>query len=703
MTTTNSSIPTLYLSRREALQLIGLGLLAPGALAGCSHDSTTRSRGSSYDATVADARAAIVKALADTATPSASVALTDGQRIIWEETFGYIDQARSIRPGPETMYCIGSASKVIAAVAAMILVDRSLVGLDVPLVRYLPGFRMASPEYGEITVRMLLNHSSGFPGCDYRNIFTFAPLPGYADQVRQTLAGQRLKHRPGETAVYCNDGFTMVELLVAALSGKPYPQFVRDEILTPLGMTRSSFALAPFSAGSYAPAFRADGTPQPQECTNAYAPGGLYTTPGDMARLAMMFINNGEYPGGRILSAAAVAGMARDQTAGLPFYPLPSYKRYGLGWDSVSQPGLFAAGVTCWEKSGATLFYSTDYFVAPRERLALLITGASTTFPASMLAERIMLNALAEQGSIAVVPAPLPALPRPEQAATDADLAAVVGIYGTYESLVRVDQQTDRTLKVSGYTGGAWLETAGGLKRRDDGTFSSNAAPLDAFRTFDGEGNRYLAAAIPDGMAHYQIEIPYAQRIEPAPSLSAAWESRAGRRWLAVNEDAHSVALALGMPPRFTLETITGLPGYLLATGIGPGSQIVAISGNDTVARMFLVIPALQGRDLNDVVIETRDGDEWVRYGSTLFRPEETVPDVAPGTGTVTVGPEGLAQWRRMPIAGTVTIAGASAWKLYDAGLALLATGSGNGTATTPAGALLLLYGEPGREITVTV
>lgn len=127
------------------------------------------------------------------------------------------------------MYGIGSVSKVFAAMAAMKLVDQGKIDLDAPLVQYLPDFRMAAPEYPQITVRMLLNHSAGFAGTDYRNGFTNAPVPGYAAQVQQALATQRLKHQPGEMAVYCNDCFTMIEPLVAAVSGQPYPSSWRTK------------------------------------------------------------------------------------------------------------------------------------------------------------------------------------------------------------------------------------------------------------------------------------------------------------------------------------------------------------------------------------------------------------------------------------------------------------------------------------------
>ena len=100
-------------------------------------------------------------------------------------------------PTHSTMFGIGSVSKMFAAIAVMKLVDRGVVDLDTPLVTYLPAFRMAAAGYENITVRMLLNHSSGFPGTDYRNAVIRSPVPGYLDQVLQTLSMSRLKAPAG--------------------------------------------------------------------------------------------------------------------------------------------------------------------------------------------------------------------------------------------------------------------------------------------------------------------------------------------------------------------------------------------------------------------------------------------------------------------------------------------------------------------------
>jgi len=312
-------------TRRDVLCLAGVGLLAPGLLVSCGGGGEGAV---TYNATITEARAAILKALADTDTPSASVALIDREQVVWAEGFGLIDKVTRVPPDPQTMFGTGSVSKMFAT---MILVDRRQVDLDAPLVRYVTDFRMASPEYTQITIRMLLDHSSGFPGTEYRNSTTAVPVAGYARQTQETLATARLKHAPGELAVYCNDGFAMIELVVSAVTGKSYVDFVQDEILTPLGMDHSRYTLMAFPRGSYAPGYK-DDVKQPQECLNCYGGGGLYSTPSDMGRLAIMLMNGGTFYGRRILSAAAVVEMARDQTASLPFNPvLPS----GMGWDGM--------------------------------------------------------------------------------------------------------------------------------------------------------------------------------------------------------------------------------------------------------------------------------------------------------------------------------------------------------------------------------
>lgn len=580
----DSSTPPLYLSRREALHLIGLGLLAPGVLAGCSSHNTPLSLSTGYDATIADARAEIARLLAADGGPnSISVALVDDQRIAWSETFGYVDVAAHVPPTTVTMFAIGSTSKLFAALAVMRLVDMGQVDLNTPVVRYLPNFRMASPDYILITVRMLLNHSNGFPGGEYRNDVTFTPLPDFADQVLATLATQRLKYSPGEMVDYCNDGFTLVDPLVKAVSGRSYVQFVQDEIFVPLGMTHSRFSTGPFPAGSYAPRY-VNGKADPQVYTNTHAAGGVYATPEDLAHVAMMLMNGGNYQGRRILSPGAVAEMTSDQTLQLPVNPIPSAK-YGLGLDSVAEPALAVVGVKAWMKPGGTVGYSTQFIAAPEERLAVIITGVSGDFNSELLAERIMLHALSERGRIVAMPKPLEVSPLPEKTASDTDLAANTGTYADFVGLRRIEARPGRTLSVMQYSAdaSAWVETVMGLKLRTDGAWASDADPAMSYRAVQAAGMVYLAIRQPTGMKHYRIEGINGQRIDGKTSLSAAWQSRTGKQWLIVNENAQSIHL-VDDSPLFTLRAVESLPGYLLATGVFPFQQIVDPSTSDTAA-----------------------------------------------------------------------------------------------------------------------
>jgi CubicO group peptidase (beta-lactamase class C family) len=667
-----------------------------------------------YESAVAHARAHILKELArgDASTHAVTIALVDDQRVLWAEAFGSIDKTQGLAPTIETLFCTASLSKVVAAVATMILVDRGLIQLDAPLVRYVKNFRMADGEpYRDITVRMLLNHSSGLPGTHFPNVLTTVPISDYAAQVRDALATEHLKHAPGEMVVYCNDGFTVIELLIAEVTGQPYTGFVKTEILEPLGMRLSRFALERFDPGSFAPGLDAAGRPEPQEYVNVYS-GGLFSTPSEIGRLVMMFLNGGSLAGRRLLSAEAVAEMSRDQTEGLPFNPITDHDFHcGLGWDGVRQGGLAAVGVTAWHKAGDADHSHSFLIVAPDEQLAVMVmvtNDLSVGSIAGALAERILLEALAERGSIAgKVPAPLEPVPSPAIPAGDDELASIAGIYVSSYGPRRLDVQVDHTVTLSSYVNDHWQPVIEGLTLRRDGRLVADRCPQVAYRLVVAAGRRYLAERRPAGLGHYEAELPVGHELPTGKPLSARWQARVGRRWLTVN-DPYSAFLALGrQPPLLTLGQIQGLEGYVAVSVTAAGmalAQVVNPQDRDDLARMCLKIPVDNAWGLSDLVIVDRDGEEWVLWASTLYRPLATVPLSGFGQGAVTIGREGFGEWRQLPAASALTVAGARAWYLYNPGFALLARGLERGVVgAIPAGAYLHVHGEPSTAIVVAV
>jgi CubicO group peptidase (beta-lactamase class C family) len=187
---------------------------------------------------------------------SVGIALVARDRVVLASGYGMADVANSVPATANTMFPIGSVSKMFAAVAVMQLVDQGLVDLEKPLIQYLPSFKMADARYDKITVKMLLNHTSGIAGTRYTSAETTVAVPGYAEAVLASLADQRLKADPGAFAVYCNDGWTLVDPLVAAVGKISYVDWVKQKIFAPLGMTNSTFSLAPLPDGSYAKAYK---------------------------------------------------------------------------------------------------------------------------------------------------------------------------------------------------------------------------------------------------------------------------------------------------------------------------------------------------------------------------------------------------------------------------------------------------------------
>jgi len=622
-------------SRRQFLGYGGAGVLA-AVLPGCGGgDGPTPA---AYTQTIEWGRQEIARALAgDPGNAAAvSIALLKNDTVVWQQAFGRASVQDNVTATVLTRFNIGSVSKVLAALAAMILRDRGLLDLDAPVARYLPGFTMLSPEYAQITTRHLLSHSSGLPGTSMRDAFAFEPIPGYAAHAEAALADQHLKHLPGELAVYCNDGFTMIERLVAALARQDYASFVQANVLTPLDMADSSFLTKKPTGGSFALPY-SNGRQYPQEFVNPLATGGLTATPGDMMKLARMLLERGVYQSRRIVSADGIAQMGTDQTTGLAINPSPEWM-WGLGWDSVRHPGLAAAGIRAWQKNGGTTFFSSDFYVLPDQRLALMVTGntgnaqLADTYRAGALAEGVLLRALVEDGTIRALP------PRVARAAppvaTSPGLADAVGIYANYNQPTRVTANQDGSFSLSSWNGTAWQPMNGGAtyRYRGDGWWWGNDSPIsyrfEVVSGTDANGQptryRYLMLRGPlFGAGYTETTLPVGQQVLPLPPLGAAWQARLGKTWTVTNEAATTMPSTLSGTPYATLGGLPELPGYILVRNSSyddgtPEYQLLAPLSADR-AGMAVKIPANAGRDLYELHFATAGGKETLTMGSWTY------------------------------------------------------------------------------------
>lgn len=700
------------LSRRDLLHfggVAGIGLMLPGfLLSGCSSSQAS----AVYEAARQDAQRIAAALFAQGEVSSLGIALTSADRLVWADTMGNADPQRGLQATPSTLFGVASVTKVMTAVAVLQLAERNTIRLDDLLVQYLRDFRMADERYRSITVGMLINHSAGFPGSNYINYITSRFNPRYPSELLTALRNERLKAAPGAACIYGNDAYSLAGLLIQAVTGMSYDGYVQTHILAPLGMQLSCFPQTPLADGSFARAC-IGGISQPQEYSNSFAAGGLYTTPSDLAAFARMLLNQGASDTGQILSAASVERMALDQTIGT-FTPIKSPgQTFGLGWDSIIEPGLAAVGVRGWTKNGGSLHYGAQILVAPDAGLAVVVMGTSGKgYDPLAVSQRILLRALTESQRISLYPSPVSPQMLPAVAAPDGLLADIKGVYANYENinLIKVtgDVISTFTLQRDGFR-----EFLNGYRYRTDGWFTADD-PRYALK-FIEDGSWYLAFRIPAGNGHYLDQFAQSQQVKPIAELPAAWKQRMERErnWLIVNETPDSLFLLPEQDPRFRLATYPDLGGLLVAwQTIGGFPALLDPSGSATTARMTLLIPGGQGKDLNDLDVVEIDGEEWLRWGGWLHRPFTTVPVVAAGATVVTIGAAGYAEWRAVPSGGLqrkIIVSGGYAWRCHGftpTSCTLLGKSENGPSAVILAGVetgYLALYGSPGDRISLTV
>ena len=659
----------------------------------------------SFSTTIKEGRKAVRKALTQTDSTSASVALVYNGKPVWSQTFGRITPSGK-KPSSTTRYGVGSVSKVVTTMAVMQLVDEGKVSLDAPVVRYIPDFSMKSPQYRQITVRMLLNHSAGVPGTDYADAFSYEPIPSYVARDLAGLANSSLKTTPGALNVYCNDCFTLAGLVVERVSGMPFEDYVKAKILKPLGMDRSRYQASVSKPGTVAPIIQG-GKAEPIEITNLFASGGLLSTAEDMARLAMVFTNNGTVGGKRILSASAIQQMAADETATTLRVGPPSFLRYGLGWDSVQDPALKSAGVLGWTKGGDTVDYHASFAIAPDQRLGVVVLGAGRSFnsiAAETVAQTILLSALTETGDIKKLPAQVGGVPGTGKVTSkmaSSKLKALTGTFLAQNGTLKLAKAGKRSLKTSTLVDGKWVKSPGRFTLRNDGAFWSTESPGVSIRSVKSWNRTYVVQRSVGGVGTYYSHIARGQRVRSGGALSPAWQARVGKKWLLANESPQSLTWTFG-PPVIEIGSIPGLSGYLLATGALVESVPFDATTSDSLGSMFIEIPLGLGRDLYDFDFSMQSGEEYLSFSSSVLRPAATVPNLVPGVNAIAIGSQGLVQWYRVPSGAAVTLSGQSDWKLFDDSLSMIASGGGaSTTAQAPAGAYLAVFGSPGTTVTV--
>jgi CubicO group peptidase (beta-lactamase class C family) len=278
--------------------------------------------------------------LAESDVPGAAAAVWDG-RSLHEAASGVLNLATGVEATTDSVFQVGSISKVYTATLAMQLVDARQLDLDEPIASYLPDLELGDPDAtATITMRHLLTHSSGIDIGDYMG--DFGTGDDACARYVASLAGFGQVHPPGTFSSYSNGGYALAGRVIEIITGKTWHQALADLLLVPAGLMDSvslpEQALLRRASVGHVADTEGQLVVHPQwRLPHAIAAAGscLCTTAADLVRFGLLHASAGKVQNGdQVVSASSVAEMQAKAFDGLGAAPAR-----GLGWELSTSRG----------------------------------------------------------------------------------------------------------------------------------------------------------------------------------------------------------------------------------------------------------------------------------------------------------------------------------------------------------------------------
>jgi len=597
-----------------------------GAICLCCMLVTTLASGAAlrtqnpYESAITTTRSEIWQAINSGKCGSATAAIMVDGKVVYAEGFGMANREKSIPVDKTTLFNIGSISKVYVATAIMLLVDDGKVSLDKPVTDYLPEFKMADDRYKKITVRMILNHVSGIPGTEGSNSFGFK----YDDNVKQetinTLARAHLKHAPGAMTVYCNDGFTLAEMIVERVSGKKYIDFLNKRIFKPLGLKNTGMSVGEIKGNPVALYYDAKtGKIHPRETLSVLGAGGLSSTAEELCRFMDAFSAEN-----KLLKKASLDEMKKAQPS--DFWGKlrnPGFS-FGLGWDITGLPRYDAAGLQILGKSGGTGNYSSMVFTVPDKRISVAFIASGAESGAMKIALDILDAVLVEKKLIfkeeksVLIPPEAQKLPQ--------DYAYFSGYYASQTKLGQVVFDADKN--------SATLFSFKEQEKTPAITLVYNNGYYH-----DTEGNRFYFTSI--GGESYLVNCPSMaridmigmQKVKPIGKPQSLKINMDGKVWLRRNVSPFESIMAV--ESHFAKSLLyKDLPGYVVFLGV-----------KRIDSPEFAGMPFDSIRDQTELTLFEKNGATWAWVSDLLYSPAQSAAALKAGENSVKIGGAGYNEW----------------------------------------------------------
>jgi CubicO group peptidase (beta-lactamase class C family) len=300
--------------------------------------------------------------------PTVGIALVKDKEIIWQRGFGWQDSEKSIKASSDTVFRVGSISKLFTAVAIMQLHEQKKLNIDTPIVEYSPEltFKNNFKNKNPITLRHLLSHRAG--------ILRESPIGNYFDDTQPSIKStvlsiinSELIYEVGHKCKYSNLGPTIAGYILEKITGTSFPEYIEQCIFNPLKMESSSFLLNKQRvqknlANAYMVDFDAQLFPAPVFEIGTIPAGNLYSTVHDLANFMICLFNKGLCDSGRIIEEQTLEEMFSPQ-----FDSCKEPGEFGLGF-AIGQYGKYKR---FWH-NGILYGFASDFFGLIEPRIGVI-------------------------------------------------------------------------------------------------------------------------------------------------------------------------------------------------------------------------------------------------------------------------------------------------------------------------------------------
>lgn len=322
-----------------------------------------------YTAAIEKLTAAVRHEVAAKQLPAFSIALVDDQRVLWADGFGYQDAEEKQPATADTVYRVGSISKLFTDIAVLQLVEAGKLDLDAPITKYLPDFHPQNPYGVNLTLRQMMSHRSG--------LVRESPVGNYFDPDEPTLAATvaslndtRLVYRPETKTKYSNAALAVVGAVLEQQLEVSHPERVRQTILAPLEMRHSSFVVTPriepHLATGWMRTYDDRRFAAPTFLLGTGPAGNLYASVNDLASFLKSLFNNAQVGSTQIMSPATLALMTTPITD-----PDGKPQGFGLGFRIHDLDGHKKVG-----HGGAVYGFSTQLEALPERKLGVVAAAS---------------------------------------------------------------------------------------------------------------------------------------------------------------------------------------------------------------------------------------------------------------------------------------------------------------------------------------